>query len=252
MNQRSPSNGNDETHHRLQAIMAVLVLAFLLLLLRLWYLQVIEGEHFAALSENNRIRIIPQRDIRGQILDRNSKVLVDNRPSFTLSVLPEETSKLDLLIPRLKNQLPIRWEEVEPKLKMAYAYRTIQLAKDLTREQVAYVAEHRWDLPGVLLDIEHVRQYPYGELAAHSLGYIGEISEEQLKEAREFGYRMGDYKGQAGAEKFFERMLRGEICSFEVEVAALGPQLQLVAVFGPGPAVDLISKLELRVRQTIQ
>src|ERR671925_681622 len=123
----------------LQDIMAALILAFLLLLLRLWYLQVIEGEHFAALSENNRIRIIPQRAIRGQILDRNGKVLVDNRPSFTLSVLPEETAKLDLLIPRLKDQLPIRWEEVEPKLKIAYAYRTIQLAKDLTREQVAYV-----------------------------------------------------------------------------------------------------------------
>ncbi len=152
MNQRSPSNVNDDTRHRLQAIMVALVLAFLVLLLRLWYLQVIEGEHFAALSENNRIRIISQRDIRGQILDRNGKVLVDNRPSFTLSVLPEETAKLDLLIPRLKDQLPIRWEEVEPKLKMAYAYRTIQLVKDLTREQVAYVAEHRWDLPGVFLE----------------------------------------------------------------------------------------------------
>ena len=70
-------------------------------------------------------------------------MLVDNRTSFTLSVLPEETPKLDLLIPRLKDQLPIRWDEVEPKLKQAYAYRTIQLLKDLTREQVAYLAEHR-------------------------------------------------------------------------------------------------------------
>jgi penicillin-binding protein 2 len=252
MNQRSPSNGNDETHHRLQVIMAALVLAFLLLLLRLWYLQVIEGEHFATLSENNRIRIIPQRDIRGQILDRHGKVLVDNRPSFTLSVLPEETAKLDLLIPRLKDQLPIRWEEVEPKLKMAYAYRTIQLVKDLTREQVAYVAEHRWDLPGVFLDIEHVRQYQYGELAAHSLGYIGEISEEQLKEARELGYRMGDYIGQAGVEKFFERMLRGEKGAREVEVDALGRELQMVEEHEPGPGTNLILTLDLGLQQMIE
>jgi penicillin-binding protein 2 len=252
MTQRSPSHVNDETRHRLQAIMAALVLAFLLLLLRLWYLQVIEGEHFAALSENNRIRIIPQRDIRGQILDRNSKVLVDNRPSFTLSVLPEETSKLDLLIPRLKNQLPIRWEEVEPKLKMAYAYRTIQLVKDLTREQVAYVAEHRWDLPGVFLDIEHVRHYQYGELAAHSLGYIGEINEEQLKEARELGYRMGDTIGQAGVEKFFERILRGEKGAREVEVDALGRELQMVEEREPGPGTNLILTLDLGLQQMVE
>jgi penicillin-binding protein 2 len=252
MNQCSPSHVNDETRHRLQAIMAALVLAFLLLVLRLWYLQVIEGEHFATLSENNRIRIIPQRDIRGQILDRNSKVLVDNRPSFTLSVLPEETSKLDLLIPRLKDQLPIRWEEIEPKLKMAYAYRTIQLVKDLTREQVAYVVEHRWDLPGVFLDIEHVRHYQYGELAAHSLGYIGEINEEQLKETRELGYRMGDTIGQAGIEKFFERTLRGEKGAREVEVDALGRELQMVEEREPGPGTNLILTLDLGLQQMVE
>ena len=252
MNQRSPYNVNDETRHRLQVIMAALVLAFLLLLLRLWYLQVIEGEHFATLSANNRIRIVPQRDIRGQILDRNGKMLVDNRPSFTLSVLPEETAKLDLLIPRLKDHLPIRWDEVEPKLKMAYAYRTIQLIKDLTREQVAYVAEHRWDLPGVFLDVEHVRHYPYGELAAHSLGYIGEINEEQLKETRDLGYRMGDYIGQAGVERFFERALRGEKGAREVEVDALGRELQMVGEHEPGPGMNLILTLDLGLQQLVE
>jgi penicillin-binding protein 2 len=200
MNQRSHSNAIEDTRRRLRVLMAGLVLGFIVLLLRAWYLQVIEGERFVTLSENNRIRSIPQRDIRGQILDRHGKVLVDNRISFTLSVLPEETPKLDLLIPRLKNQLPIRWEEIEPKLRQPYAYRTIQLLQDLTREQVAYVAEHQWDLPGVFLGVEHVRHYQYDELGAHTLGYIGEINEEQLKEARAHGYRMGDYIGQAGVE----------------------------------------------------
>src|SRR5262245_30624052 len=198
MHQRSHSKQNDERRRRLLVLMAGLVVGFSVVLLRLWYLQVIEGERFATLSENNRIRTIPQRDVRGKILDRSGKVLVDNRPSFTLSVLPEETPQLNLLIPRLKDRLPIRWEEVEPKLKQAYAYRTIQLLKDLTREQVAYLAEHRWDLPGAFLDVEHVRHYALGELSAHTLGYIGEINEEQLKDAREDGYRMAHYIGQAG------------------------------------------------------
>jgi penicillin-binding protein 2 len=252
MHQRSHSNPNEETRRRLRVLMAGLVLGFIVLLLRAWYLQVIEGEHFATLSESNRIRIIPQRDIRGQILDGAGKVLVDNRTAFTLSVLPEETPKLDLLIPRLKDRLPIRWDEVEPKLKQAYAYRTIQLLKDLTREQVAYVAEHRWDLPGVFLDVEHVRHYAYGELGAHILGYIGEINEEQLKDAREHGYRMGDYIGQSGIEKLYERALRGVKGAREVEVDALGRELQLVQEREPGPGMNLVLTLDLGLQQLVE
>jgi len=252
MTQRSRSNPSEETRRRLIALTAGLVLGFVVLLLRLWYLQVIEGERYATLSENNRIRAIPQRDIRGRILDRHGKVLVDNRPSFTLSVLPEETPKLELLVPRLKDQLPIRWEEVESRLKWAHAYRTIQLAKDLTREQVAYVAERRWDLPGVFLDVEHVRHYKYGELAAHIFGYIGEINEDQLKEARSHGYRMGDYIGQAGVEKQFERALRGEKGAREVEVDALGRELQLVQEREPGPGMNLVLTLDLELQQLVE
>lgn len=252
MTQRSRSNPSEDTRRRLIALTAGLVLGFVVLLLRLWYLQVIEGERYATLSENNRIRAIPQRDIRGRILDRHGKVLVDNRPSFTLSVLPEETPKLELLVPRLKDQLPIRWEEVESRLKWAHAYRTIQLARDLTREQVAYVAERRWDLPGVFLDVEHVRHYKYGELAAHLFGYIGEINEDQLKEARSQGYRMGDYIGQAGVEKQFERALRGEKGAREVEVDALGRELQLVQEREPGPGMNLVLTLDLDLQQLVE
>jgi penicillin-binding protein 2 len=252
MKQRSYSNPNEETRRRLRVLMAGLALGFVVLLLRMWYLQVIEGERFATLSESNRIRIIPQRDIRGQILDRHGQVLVDNRTSFTLSVLPEETPKLDLLFPRLKDRLPIRWDEVEPKLRQAYAYRTIQLLKDLTREQVAYVAEHRWDLPGVFLDVEHVRYYKYGELGAHILGYIGEINEEQLKDAREQGYRMGDYIGQAGVEKLYERALRGIKGAREVEVDAIGRELQLVQEREPEAGMNLVLTLDLGLQQLVE
>jgi penicillin-binding protein 2 len=252
MRPRSRSNPAEETRRRLTALTAGLVLAFVVLLLRLWYLQVIEGERFASLSENNRIRTIPQRDIRGRILDRYGRVLVDNRPSFALAVLPEEAAKLDVLIPRLKDRLPIRWDELDAKLKLAHAYRTIHLAKDLTREQVAYVAERRWDLPGVFLDVEHVRHYKYGALSAHTLGYIGEINEEQLREARSHGYRMGDIIGQAGVEKLYERALRGVKGAREVEVDALGRELQLVEEREPAPGLNLVLTLDLELQQLVE
>jgi penicillin-binding protein 2 len=113
------------------------------------------------------------------------------------------------LIPRLTGRLPIRWEEVAPKLQAGAAFRTIPLMTDLTPAQVAYVAERRWEIPGVFLDVEPVRHSPYGELAAHVLGYLGEINEDQLKEAPPHGYRLGDAIGQAGVEKRYERALRG-------------------------------------------
>ncbi|MBI3326761.1 MAG: penicillin-binding protein 2, partial [Nitrospinae bacterium] len=252
MRQRLPFNPSEETRHRLIALTGGFMLFFILLMLRMWYLQVIEGERFTTLSESNRLRIIPQRDIRGQILDRHGQVLVDNRRSFSMFLLPEETPHLDLLIPRLEGRLPIGWEEVEAKLKSAYAYRTIQLLKDLTREQVAYVVEHRWDLPGVFLDVEHVRHYKHGDLASHIFGYIGEINDEQLKEAREYGYRLGDYVGQAGVEKGYERSLRGAKGAREVEVDALGRELRLVQKREPTPGHNLVLTLDLSLQQVVE
>ncbi|MGH8059644.1 MAG: penicillin-binding protein 2, partial [Candidatus Entotheonellia bacterium] len=252
MQQRPHTSAGEVTRRRLIVLIVGFVVGFVGLLLRLWYLQVIQGKRFAMLSESNRLRIVPQRDIRGRILDRHGKVLVDNRRSFTLSVLPEDTAMLELLRPRLQAHLPIRWEEVEPKLKSAAAYRTIQLLKDLSREQVAYVAEHRWDLPGAFLEVEHMRSYPYGELAAHVLGYLGEINEEQLQEVRAVGYRMGDTIGLTGVEQRHERALRGQKGAREVEVDALGRELRLVQERPPGPGLNLVLTLDLGLQQLVE
>lgn len=252
MNQRSPTNRHEATRRRLRVLIAGFLVCFFLLLLRLWSLQVIDAERYATLSESNRIRVIPQRDIRGQILDRHGQVLVDNRRSFTLSVMPEETASLNLLAPRLQDHLPIRWEEVEPKLKSPHAYRTIQLLKDLTREQVAYIAEHRWDLPGAFLDVDYVRHYKHAGRASHVLGYIGEINEDQLREAREYGYRMGDYIGQAGVEKIHERTLRGKKGAREIEVDALGRELRMILEREPAPGLNLRLTLDMGLQQLVE
>lgn len=252
MNQRSQSHPSEVTRRRLIALIAGYALGFIALLVRLRYLQVIKGERFATLSESNRLRIIPRPDIRGQIIDRYGKALANSRRSFSVSLLPEDTPKLDLLIPRLKDRFPIRWEEVDAKLRSAQAYRTIPLLKDLNPEQVAYVAEHRWDLPGLSLDVEHVRHYHYHEVAAHIVGYTGEINEDQLRERQEQGYRMGDYIGQAGVEKMYESALRGTRGAREVEVDALGRELQLAQDRDPGPGFKLVLTLDLALQQVVE
>jgi penicillin-binding protein 2 len=252
MNQRSQSHPGEVTRRRLIVLIAGYVLGFIGLLLRMWYLQVIKGERFATLSESNRLRIIPRPDIRGQIIDRYGKALANSRRSFSLSLLPEDTPKLDLLIPRLKARFPIRWEEVDAKLRSTQAYRTIPLLKDLTPEQVAYVAEHRWDLPGLFLDVEHVRHYQYHELAAHIVGYMGEINEDQLRELQEHGYRMGDAIGQAGVEKMYEWALCGTKGARDLEVDALGRELQLVQDRDPGPGLTLVLTLDLALQQVVE
>lgn len=240
------------TRRRLIALVVGWVLGVMVLLLRLWYLQVIKGEWFATLSESNRLRLLPRRDIRGQILDRQGKVLAGTRRAFTLFVLSEEPPALMQLIPRLTERLPIRWEEIAPKLQAAAASRMIPLMKDLTPSQVAYVAERRWELPGVFLDVEHVRHYPHGELAAHVLGYLGEINEEQWKEARAQGYQLGDVIGQAGVEKRYERALRGTKGARAVEVDALGRELQLIEQREPGPGTNLVLTLDLDLQRLVE
>jgi penicillin-binding protein 2 len=100
--------------------------------------------------------------------------------------------------------------------------------------------------------MEHVRHYAYGELSAHTLGYIGEINEEQLKDARQDGYRMGDYTGQAGVEKLYERALRGVKGAREVEVDALGRELQLMEEREPSPGMNLVLTLDLGLQRLVE
>ncbi|MDR9404175.1 MAG: penicillin-binding protein 2, partial [Halothece sp. Uz-M2-17] len=216
------------------AVLLLLVTALLLggIGSRLGYLQLVEGERNRQLAENNRIRILPKPPIRGNILDRKGKILADSRLSYSVFIWP--LAKAEPNWKHTVNQLAeilnipaadiiSRVEEVpvnSPSL--------VRIARGLTPEQVTAIEEYNYQLTGVELDIEPVRDYPHGAVAAHLLGYTGEITGEELEADESGEYRLGDIIGRMGAEAAFEKQLRGEWGGQQVEVNGAGRIIQIL------------------------
>src|SRR5579883_2051630 len=173
----------DAFERRLGVLLAVIAGLLGVLALRLWQVQIVQGEYYLRLSEENRLRVTPIAAPRGLIVDRRGRPLVENRPAFTVAVLPTEFRHPDGEIPVLSRILGVDPAEVARKLNEARArpFAPVPLRRDVPKEVVAAVEESRIDLPGVVVEAEPVREYPYHELAAHLLGYVGEVSEQDLR-----------------------------------------------------------------------
>ncbi|WP_162485045.1 penicillin-binding protein 2 [Carboxydothermus hydrogenoformans] len=205
--------------------MGVVVTFFLFILWgRLFYLQVYATAKYQTLARKNAIRIIDVKAPRGEILDRNGKKIVTNKAVYTVSLLFTGLKNADVILPKLAQILQVSEEELRLKIKNSKArpYEPIRLATDVPWEVVAKIEERRYELPGVTVSIEPARDYPYGNLLAHVVGYIQEIKDTQLKEHQAEGYKLGDMFGQTGLESFYESVLRGKNGGREIEVDAKG------------------------------
>ena len=211
---------------------AVILVAFGLLGIRLWYLQVDRGSEMRLMSEQNRIRLVRVPAARGVVYDRHGEILVDNRPSFDVVFVPEDARHdRNQVLATLARYLG----EEEPALRQdAHAgskrppYQGIVLRRDLDWSGVVALETHQIDLPGISLQVAPRRYYPYGPLAAHLLGYVGEVSQHELAEVGEAGYRSGDLVGKSGLERAYDEELRGESGGEQVEVDALGRRVRVL------------------------
>ena len=214
---------------RIALCSAVVVLGVLLLALRLWDLQVIRGEQMAALSENNRIRLRRVPATRGRVVDRNGKVLIDSQASFDAVIVPEDAHDLPAAVEMLAQFLHQSAGETHATLDRAAGrppFQEVLVKRNLDFDQVAALETHQLELPGVSLRITPSRNYPYGPVLAHVLGYVGEATQEELD--RDPQYRPGDVVGKAGLEKAWEPYLRGVHGGQQVEVDALGRELRVL------------------------
>jgi penicillin-binding protein 2 len=220
---------------------------------RLAQLQIVEGDQNRELAENNRIRLVPKRPARGAILDRNGKVLAGSRLSHSVSIwpiaLPE--SEWPEVVNRLAKILNVSPESIQRRLDQAgyESIESITVARGISPAQATALAEYGSELPGVRLEGEAVRNYPNGDLAAHVLGYTGEITEEELEDRAEENYRLGDVVGQMGSEAAFEPLLRGEWGGQQVEVDSAG---RVLRILGDKPAVsgqDIQLTLDLELQK---
>ncbi len=241
-----------------RSFQAVFLLALVSLLLlgafglRLFQLQVVNGDRNRQLADTNRIRLVPKRPARGTIFDRNGKILAGSRLSHTVSIWPIALPRdqWPMVINRLSKVLNVPPDEIKKRLEQAgyESIESITIARGISPAQATALAEYTNELPGVRLEAEAVRNYPNGDLAAHVIGYTGELTDEQLKARREKGYRLGDVVGQMGAEAAFESTLHGVWGGQQVEVDSAG---RIISILGDKPAtagqdIQLTIDLELQ------
>jgi len=246
---RKTKRTNDRREKRF-LFMSLIILLFTILLVRIWYLQIIKGERFRKLSENNRIRIVSVKAHRGKIMDRERRIIADNRPSFNLSLTPEDIKAKDLLkiLDLLNERIPLYKERIIKRIRSVSPFKPLVIKRDIDRDSVAFIVEHIFDIPGVELNIEPLRSYQYNDLSAHLLGYLGEIDEKGLQESKN-GYQLGDFIGQLGIEKVYETYLKGENGKKQVEVDAYGRELKLLIKKDFSPGNNLILTIDIRIQK---
>jgi penicillin-binding protein 2 len=214
---------------RVAILSGIALICFSVIFLRLWYLQVLSGDKYLEQAQNNQIRQIKVQAPRGEILDRNGKVLVENRTSLALQVepqrLPRERSERAAVIERLGSVIGASPERIEREIRRQtkeLPASPVTLKRDVPYPLVYYLQERQAEFPGVTVQRVFVRTYPEGTLAAHLFGYVGEVSEEQLKEPQYRQLEPGDLIGQTGVESAYDSMVRGEPGAIRVQVDAQG------------------------------
>jgi penicillin-binding protein 2 len=223
---------------------------------RLAYLQIVQGDRNRQLADNNRIRLIPRQPERGKILDRKGKVLAGSRLSYSVFLWPISNTpdQWQAILTQLADILKVPVEDLRKPLdKATYTSpELVRVARGISPAQVTALVEMSQDLKGVQIEAEAVRDYPYGDLAAHVLGYTGELSDQDFVEKEGQGYRLGDVIGQMGVEAAFESQLRGEWGGQQVEVDGEGRVLGILGEKKANPGNDVQLTLDLEVQRAAE
>jgi penicillin-binding protein 2 len=235
-------------------VMLVLVLVMLgLLVARMYQLQVVEHEIYTTLSDKNRVQVQSVAPPRGLIYDRNGVLLAENRPVFSVTLVPERVGNMDEVLAKLEGLLEISDEDMERfqrRLKeRRRPFQELPLRYDLNEQEIARLAVHRHELPGVEVAAELVRYYPHSELTAHALGYVGRINREELQRIDPVNYAGTNYIGKSGAERFYEELLHGRVGYQHVETNARGRTLRVLERQNPVPGEDIELHMDLRMQR---
>lgn len=233
---------------RLSIAAGVVVLMFCGLFFRVWFLQVYEYERFETLSNDNRIRLQSVSPARGEIFDRNGRLLAENKPVYSVEILPSQVDDMDALLNQIARLIHLDEQSVESFLEQvrsrpSFESQTLKLA--LSEAEVARYAVHQHKLNGASLEVQVVRNYPYGEETAHSVGYVGRISQDDLAEIDREAYRGIRYIGRLGIEGMYEEQLRGKIGFEQVETTAHGRSVRVLESESPINGEDLILGLDI-------
>jgi penicillin-binding protein 2 len=246
-------SNRQSVQRRIRWLYPPLILVFLLLGARLWWLQILQGSEYALLAEHNRIRNIQVTAPRGPVFDRNRIPLVENRPSFNILLYREFMKDADATMAFAGEKLGIPREDLSERLSRSIqsgTYRPLVIKEDVGIDDISIVEAYRWNHPEIQLGPEPRRYYRFGKLAAHVLGYVGEVSDADLNSKEFGGVQIGDLVGRSGIERTYNRMLTGRDGSRQVMVDSVGRELGVVSEkeVGVGNELQLTLDLDLQAR----
>ena len=243
---------NHTSANRLKTMLAVALAVFLALGGRLAWLQLYKGLYYGRQADGNRMRSAVIMAPRGRIMDAHGKVLADSSPGYVLS-LQAGHSFADREVELLARLLGMKQEEVRKKAdRAANSYEQITLKGELTQQEITLLEEHLKELPGLSLDLQPMRHYLYKEMAAHVLGYVGEVSEEQLARGRYKGLPPGSIVGKDGLEYVYDEVLRGQTGRRTEEVDVRGKLIRKLAGQAPVSGKDLVLTLDFGLQQHME
>jgi len=233
-------------------ILAVIIfIAFGALLIGLFYMQVIRGSHYSLQSQSNRIRLASLEAPRGRIFDRNGVVLVGNRISFDVAIIPQEFGNNGKSFAILSKILKIpanKIRKIYNKNKRApFAPAIIQA--DIDKKTAIQIEEARLELPGVVLQAHPLRDYIYKNVGSHLFGYLGYIGRKELTKLKNYGYQKKDLIGRSGLEKYYDNYLRGQEGGLQVEVNNRGRQLRMLGLKEPIRGKDMYMTIDVRLQK---
>ena len=243
---------NDEFGGRLKVLGWLSVLVIAVLIARAGYLQIYDGEYYAELAEGNRIRIIPSMAPRGTFFDRNGELLVQNRPGFTVSLLPLTAPISDDVIQRLSDLIKVPVDEIHTKIAAHIGFDPIRIKADVTPDIVTIIEEQKSNYPGVVIEVQPIRDYMNKQEAAHTYGYVSEINDAELEKKKSEGYKTGDIIGKFGLEKVYDKELRGENGGQQVEVDVSGKPVQIIGRKNPVPGEDLYLTIDNNLQKAAE
>ena len=240
-------------NQRFDVLAIIVFLVFAALISRLGYLQVVQGQYYGKLADGNRIRLSPIMAPRGIFYDRNGVAMVSNRPGFTVSLVATGSPLPEEVIRKLAVLLGMNETDIQAKIKQHNGpFDPIRIKSDIGPDVVTSIEERRRELPGVIIEIQPIRNYVNNDLASHVFGYVSEINDIELEKKKAQGYKQGNIIGKFGLERVYDKELRGIDGGGQMEVDVTGRPVQELGKKEPIPGSNLILTIDYRIQKAAE
>ncbi|MBP2653532.1 MAG: spoVD 3 [Firmicutes bacterium] len=242
-----------DQNQRIAILGYIVIFIVTLLTIRLAFLQIAYGQDYKRLADNNRIKLMPIMAPRGLFYDRSGVPLVSNRPGFTVSLVPIDGPIRDDVIIKLASFLQMKPEDIRQKVaKLDNPLEPMRIKNDIGPDIITKIREHQDELPGVIIEIQSVRNYINKALGAHIFGYVSEISDAELEKKKPLGYKSGDIVGKFGLEQVFDQDIRGVDGGSQVEVDVTGRPVRMLDKKDPILGNSLVLTIDAKIQKAAE